>query len=195
LRLSESESYVHNPDLSRLFDQGILSERQISSLKEDDWVTSNPNTDEEEKDYLKEWLESSIMTHSSRHNELEYQVSQAVNEDKGDAAEAEFQEGQMIKGDYVILRAENYVDASTFVSEEDLKKYMAYEDLSYVPQHVRAVMHNKWRQKRLDVVNSQLRKLCGKYSKVCEDIKKEKIREDLMILKGNRVVGMTTTAA
>lgn len=238
LRLSDSESaHIYNPDASRLFserrklekemkplleeihnpcvtlkfieDQKILSERQIASLKEDDWVTSNPNTDDEERDYLKEWLESLIMTHSSMHNDLEYQMFQAVNEDKNDddkddevddeeeikGAEAEFQEGQLTKGEYFILRAENYVDASTYVSDEELKKYLAYEDLQYVPQHVRAVMHNKWRQKRLDVVNSDLRKLCKKYNELCDRCKLEKIREDLMILKDARVVGMTTTAA
>ncbi|CAG8535334.1 10142_t:CDS:10, partial [Cetraspora pellucida] len=207
---------IHNPCVTLEFiqEQGFLTETQIASLKDDndEWVTSNPIIEDGEKDYIKDWLATSITTHSSLHNDLEYLTLQVINEDKDvvdnddevddeeeiSAVAAEFQgidEGKPTTGDYVVVRSETYVDSSTYVSEEDLKKYMSSEDLQNIPQEGKAAMHNRWRQKRLDFVNNKLHVLNKKYSKICEQIKYERIREDLMILKDARVVGMTTTAA
>ncbi|CAG8614227.1 15877_t:CDS:10, partial [Racocetra fulgida] len=179
LKLSDQES-TFNPDANRLFRERKMLEKEMKPLLEE---IHNPCV-------TMEFIQKEgILT--------EKQIASLKEDDDDWVTTAEFQgvdEGKTVSGEYVIVRSDTFV-ASTYVNEDDLKKYMDYENLSNVPQYVRAAMHNKWRQKRLDFVNNKLYELNKKYSKLCEQIKYERIREDLMILKDARVVGMTTTAA
>jgi hypothetical protein len=176
-------------------------------------VTSNSTSNDDERDYLRDWLENSLVTHHATHNDDAFQVSQItretlqmieeedeVDEETLQDAEADYRGtdgNQMVSGRYVALRSESYVGSSTLVSDEELKEYSSVDDLYEIPPHVRAAMHNRWRRCHLVKVQEELRRYNIEYLDVIETIKKERIREDLMILKEKdcKIIGMTTTAA
>ncbi|KAG9285408.1 hypothetical protein G9A89_010883 [Geosiphon pyriformis] len=200
-------------------ENGLLNETQLSSLQQDDWHTSKNYGDDEESEraFIREWLDQVIVTHSSTHDFLEHQLSQLdiegripdpeddpteVDEEIIEEMDAEFQdvesrdEGEKLKGEFGLLRSEEFVDStSTYVTEEEVKKYLDYDDVWAIPLHVRAAIHNKWRQKILEVAQDELKSLNKKYTKISAEIKMQRVREDIMILRTARIVGMTTTAA
>ncbi|CAI2172161.1 19284_t:CDS:10 [Funneliformis geosporum] len=161
-------------------ERGYLSDEQISSLKQDDWYTSSSSgNDDSDRDYIQEWLEASI--------------SAAIH-----ILEADFQGvdgGQLTSGEFVELRNEKCIQSDVYVSEDMIIEYSSAEDLWSIPQEVRVEIHRRWRRERLEEIFDRLKQLCEQYLKLCDQIKTERIREDLFILKQNRVVGMTTTAA
>ena len=57
--------------ISYVKEHGLLSDKQLASLEEDDWVTSSSRYDKGEKDYLREWLEQALETTASAHNKIE----------------------------------------------------------------------------------------------------------------------------
>ncbi|CAJ0761819.1 6444_t:CDS:10 [Entrophospora sp. SA101] len=144
----------------------FLTPAQISSLEGDDWVTSSSTTNDNDRDYL--------------HIEADFRGIDG---------------NQTINGKYVNLRSESYVSSNTQVSDAELERYSSVDDLFAIPAHVRAAMHNRWRSERLKEVIVELKQKSNEYLEISEKIKNERIREDLLILKRARVVGMTTTAA
>ncbi|RHZ60861.1 hypothetical protein Glove_350g174 [Diversispora epigaea] len=242
LRNSDTESAPYNPETGRLYKKRdtimnkmtklcreiedpyisldyvisnkILSEAQLQSLKQEDWVSSSSNNDSKDDDQknIKDWLTESVSTHSAVHAEIEFNVSQAVDiekkkdeEDEDEVDEEvlkeiqeEFQSvegGKMVNGSFSELRGEQYINDDVYVNENDLNRYAKCKDLWEIPTNVRAVLHNRWRNERLEVICDELKQLFQEYQKLSNEIKREKIREDLAILKSARVVGMTTTAA
>src|SRR3954447_8928644 len=78
---------IGNPFIGLDFikEQGYLTDEQISSLKQDDWFMSSSSGDNDgsERNYIQEWLESSIATTTSKQNDLEFFVNQLISEDSG----------------------------------------------------------------------------------------------------------------
>ncbi|CAG8649688.1 13822_t:CDS:10 [Funneliformis caledonium] len=180
-------------ELDFIKEQGYLTDEQISSLKQDDWYSSSSaGNDDSDRDYIQEWLEASISAAASKQNELDYQFFQFLSEDYGDQG---IDGGQLTSGDFLELRNEKCIKSDVYVSEDMIREYSSAEDLWSIPQEVRVEMHRRWRRVRLEEIFDRLKHLCEQYLKFSEQIKTERIREDLFILKGARVVGMTTTAA
>ncbi|RIA82198.1 P-loop containing nucleoside triphosphate hydrolase protein [Glomus cerebriforme] len=208
---------IGNPFLKLKFieEKKYLSDEQISSLKQDDWFTSSSsiNDDDGERDYIKEWLEQSIVTATSKQNDIDFQVSQLILHDSGNRMDEddEFDEEEIqdVEADYhgnddnqfmksvkfVNLRSEKCIRMDTFIRDETIDDYCSVEDLWDIPQEIRVAMHNRWRRKNLEEICNKLKKLCKDYFDLSAKIKTERIREDLYILKSAHVVGMTTTAA
>jgi helicase required for RNAi-mediated heterochromatin assembly 1 len=207
---------IGNPfiELDFIKEQGYLTDEQISSLKQDDWFmsSSSDNNDDSERNYIQEWLEPSLATTTSRQNDVDFLVSQLISEDSGiqmdedeevdeediENALADYRgSGNQItsKDKFVKLRSDKCIRSDTFVSDDTMDEHCSAEDLWDIPQEVRVAIHNRWRRKRLEEVCEELKKLCKKYSELSDKIKNERIREDLVILKSARIIGMTTTAA
>ncbi|CAG8496191.1 11399_t:CDS:10 [Acaulospora colombiana] len=200
-------------DMEYIREKEILSEDQISSLKQDDWYLGSSQNErgEQDRNYIKEWLESSIMTYSSTYDELENKIAQTIAGEQKHDEEDEVEDEEMIedakdqfqgieggiitKGKYVKVKGDIYVNSETYVNNKELSDYESVEDLWEIPPQVRAALHNKWRKRRLDEIKKQLKLLNQDYSKISEEIKTQKIRKDLVLLKSARVIGMTTTAA
>ncbi|CAG8438249.1 2741_t:CDS:10 [Acaulospora morrowiae] len=181
---------IFNPfvDIDFIIKNQILTESQIESLKQDDWVIggSSNKDGEEEKNHIEYWVDSAVVTYSSTHDEIEFQVSQSISGIEG---------GMITKGNYADLKGDVYVSSATYVTKDELSEWESVEDLWSIPPHVRAALHNKWRRQRLDEIKKELKSLNEEYSELSQKIKTEKIRVDVAILKSARVVGMTTTAA
>ncbi|CAG8439781.1 12095_t:CDS:10 [Ambispora leptoticha] len=212
---------ISNPCISLDFikEQELLNDEQLTSLQQDDWVTSQDymTVDESNRDFIREWLEPVIRIHSSKHDALEHQLAQMdlegrivteenddteVDEELLETIEAEFQDGllrdenQKLYGDFVHLRSEEYVeDENEFFTDNELKEFESTDDVWTIPENARAVIHNKWKRKKMQKAQKELENLSFKYAEICAKIKKERMREDILILQGARVVGMTTTAA
>ncbi|CAG8483135.1 445_t:CDS:10, partial [Ambispora gerdemannii] len=212
---------ISNPCISLDFvkEQGLLSDEQLTSLQQDDWVTSkNYATDEESgRDFIREWLEPVITVHSSKHDAIEHQLAQMdlegrkvieaeddteIDEELLQIIEAEFQDGQFrdetqtLNGNFVYLRSEEYVDDDYgFLTDKEIKEFESTDDVWSIPEKARAAIHNRWKSKKVQGAQKELEKLNAKYAELCAEIKKERIREDILVLQDARVVGMTTTAA
>ncbi|CAG8518315.1 8660_t:CDS:10 [Diversispora eburnea] len=175
--------------LDYIISNGILSEAQLESLKQDDWVissSSNNDSKDDDQKNIKDWLTQSVSTHSAVHAEIEHNISEEFQAIEG---------GKLVIGDHSELRGDQYINSDVYINEDDLNQYAACKDLWDIPTHARAVLHNRWRKDRLDVICEELKEHFKDYQKIADEMKREKIREDLAILNKARVVGMTTTAA
>ncbi|RIA83764.1 P-loop containing nucleoside triphosphate hydrolase protein [Glomus cerebriforme] len=189
-----------------------LTNDQLSSLKRDDWFGGEDTNSK--KNYIREWLEDSIATTTSKQNDMDFQVTQLISQDSGNQMEDEDEiteeEIQDVEADYADyhetddilknadfekLRSEECIRLNTSIRDDQINEYESEEDLWEIPLEIRAAMHNRWRRKRLKEVYIELKNLCEQYSKISDKIKTERIRENLSIVKSARVIGMTTTAA
>lgn len=177
-----------------------LSKAQVTSLQKsnlDDWVDLNSQP---EGSLLEKWLDHPLIElptpYSPDHTQDDYENPEAflvkdnLNEEEAELTGSEDKE-YALRGP-VITIAQKFA-AKESASVANLSKYLNLQDLWEIPKKERASFYNFLVQRARDELIRRLKESAIVYKRESENYEIARFEEDATILKGAKIIGMTTT--
>lgn len=184
---------------SFFLDHGLLTQTQYDSLESGSKSWRRPGCDEE-VDPLIAWLGDEVVKYEVNYTtenfgfvedevDLEYEQLKEFEAEQG----LDDDDQEALKGQYMGLKEGFRGRNAISCSEKAISEYLRRRDMWKIPSKVRGAVYNKLRQLAKVEILHDFRRLVELYNLNCRDLQIGKWERDYTILRGAKVVGMTTT--
>ena len=193
-------------ELSHLQEHGILTEAQCDSLEKnaDEWV-SQDDIEGEKSNPLKKWLGSQIKPRKTKMSPLLIDFEDAdddlnyedIQEQEAETAMAgvgdEDEQYEMLRGDFVEI-GDKWTGSGAYVSDFSISETLRKNpDLRKIPSTQRGIIYQYLQRKVKESISKKLRGLFTEYMDAVQERKIANLEVAEMILRDQRIVGLTTT--
>ncbi|KAJ5735908.1 uncharacterized protein N7483_001033 [Penicillium malachiteum] len=178
---------------------GLLTQEQFDSMAQETnvWLTASGD---QRVDPFKEWLSDQIELFEPNYGEEnENSIFDDIDAEYEQLQELEAEQGPDNE-DYEGLKGRSVTFATSFrgksrevVSEETIELYLQSPDFSKVPIKHRGSLYNHLRAKLFQILQKHVSKLASFYAGVSNNLRIGRWERDHEILRGAKLVAMTTT--
>jgi helicase required for RNAi-mediated heterochromatin assembly 1 len=186
---------------------GLITEQQADSLEQGDvgWTQADVEATKEDLKPMEEWLRSMLEKAPSPRdniaspidNGLEYEEADMEYEDL-EELEAERtakydDELEELRGTVQDLGAAFVGKVRSKVSAEKVANHLKKSNLWDIPKRDRGAVYRFWYQRAKELIPKKFREVAGTYNKLAKKRQYEAWNRDALVLKQQRIVGLTTT--
>lgn len=179
---------------------GLLTEAQCDSLQNDDSVWVDIEGEDDTKGPFLPWLGNQVkefrvqypndnFSFTENEIDMEYEQLMELEAESGQASD----DWDTIKGRTVNFDTSFQGRRYGNISEAVIKNFLKKDDLWAIPANARGAVYNHLRGQLVDMIRAHLRELAKAYAEWTKKILIGKWERDHEILRGAKLIGMTTT--